>query len=38
MNAKQNNKDEIYVLEFLVPQLFTARFWDIGVKEQMLLQ
>ena len=48
MNAKQPNKDKIYamsikqfclcVLEFLVPQLYTARYWDINVKEQILLQ
>ena len=48
MNAKQPDKDNIYVmslkqfclpvLEFLVPRLYTARYWDIGVKEQILLK
>ena len=42
------NKDKIYVmsfkqfclpvLEFLMPRLYTARNWDIVVKEQILLQ
>ena len=45
MNAKQPDKDNIYVmslkqfclpvLEFLVPQLYIARYWDIDVKEQI---
>ena len=48
MKAKQPDKDKIYVmsfkqfcspvLEFLMPRLYTARNWDIVVKEQILLQ